>query len=536
MKRIIYFISIVLGSALYSCSGQYDNIEQYATDETIYVGKYEDMPMVQIGYNRVEIDLMPFEGRIAPDDIYLGKAKKTVVEYDEMDGLHKRVFDSVCSWVNIDSLYSPKTYIFRIYTEDDYGNKSIPIEALGRPFTDDDLAGLSFPLPYVIPTPTTMEFRWTEDSGLSSSLFTFAELIYSYTDRNNKVITDTLTSKDIPRFSIADLQMSDVIPISVTCRIIPIMETGPIMDTVTMKRVFEAKTASIEEYLNARTLRPVDAAMIHNDDLSKATITWGKVTDHLMWTKLRYTHADGTVEEVHLDNDQSTTLCENIKRGVKFQIRCAFKPPLTDEEFVTGWIDHESAFMVKYERNNWVVVPKGGNHPWGGDGIGAQNVWDGGHPMLILDDDLTSGWHSQLSAALPQVLVIDMKESKAVSKVILYTKGDGYWNNIELYLTNEAIPDYVSHTINWDALPSTRVSDYASWVNPMIANIRNKMSTFPAASWGSPIAKVQSKHYQVFPILLPKTVQGRFLVVMFPDNTLGWASYINVESVEVYSE
>ncbi|MDR1594533.1 MAG: hypothetical protein LBS43_08650 [Prevotellaceae bacterium] len=529
MKRIIYFLLIV--TTLYSCTGQYDNIGLYATEETVYVGKFGDMPTVNIGYNRVEINLM--DDRFSPDDIYLGKAKKTVVEYEESDGLQRRVFDSVCSWVNITGLTTPKTYIFSIYAEDEHGNKSVAVEALGKPFTDEDLAGYSFPLPNMIPTPTTMDFRWTEESGLSSSLFNFAELLYSYTDRNGKLVTGNLTSKDVPRFSIVGLQPSDNFPISVTCKIIPIMESGPILDTVTMEREFFAKTASPEEYLSARTLRPLKTAKIHDDDNSQATITWSDATDHLTWTEIRYQQSNGIWKNEYIDNRYTETLCTDIKRGVKFQIRCAYTPPQTNEEYVTEWADQE-LFMVKYDLKNWTVVPRHGNHPWGGDGSGSQTVWSGGHPMLILDDDPRSGWHSKLGTAFPQVLIIDMKESRAVSKFVLNSADGGYWNNVELYLTDElSMSGYVTHTVNWSSTPEARVDNYSAWVNKMIALIP---ANPPVASWGSPIAKTQAKKATSLSFLLPQTLHGQFLIVLFPDNNLGWATYIDVHGIEVFSE
>jgi hypothetical protein len=538
MKRIIYFISIVLVSALYSCSGLYDNIGQYATEETVYVGGYDDgsYPQVKIGYNRVEIDLM--SERLAPEDIYMGKAKKTIVEYEELDGPHRRVFDSVCSWVNVTDLKTPKTYIFSIYAEDEHGNRSIAVETLGKPFTDDDLAGYSFPLPLEIPAPTTMDFRWIGESGLSSSLYRFAELVYSYVDRHGDTITGRLTSAEEPRFSIGGLEPSDNISVTGACKIIPIMESGPIIDTVTMVREFFAKTASADDYLNARTLRPIESAYINTANTTEATITWGAITDHLAWTEIEYVHSDGTPEVVRISNNQNTTLCTDIKRGEKFKIRCAFSPGVNDE-LITEWRG-ENRFVIKYERQDWVVAARYGNHGWGNDGVGDQTEWAGGHPMLILDDDLKSGWHSKLGTPSPQVLIIDMKESRAVVQVILYNDANnhGYWKNIEFCLTdNLPLPGYVTHTVNWDATPASRAENYSIWYNNMI-------SLFPAdvpiASWGSPLAQTEYKAEttaRFVSVSLPQNSQGRYLIILFPNNNSdGYHTFIDVMGLEVYGE
>jgi hypothetical protein len=540
MKRIIYVLTFISVLALCSCSGQYDNIDNYATEETVYVGKYTDMPYIRIGYQRVEIELLGLEvGRISPDNIYLGKAKRTVVEYEEGDVLFRQTIDSVCSWVNVTGLTTPKTYIFNIYAEDANGNRSVPVEVLGKPFTRADLDGLDFPLPYVIPSPSTLDFRWVDDSGLSSALFRFSGLIYSYTNGNGEFISDTLSARETLRFSITGLNIDEIVPITVRCRIIPMVNGKQIMDTVTMDRVFEVKTVSLEEYLAARTLRPIASALINPDDMSQGTITMGGVTDHLEWTEIRYVKSNGDTSEVRrIPNSNSEAIvCPDIKRGARIQVRCAFIPPQTYDECVTEWQD-VVPFMVEFDRKDWVVIPKNGNHPWD-DNVGNQDLWNGGHPMLILDDDIVGGWHSELSSPFPQVLIIDMKEPQSVAEVDIfardsYTGGDGYWNHVSIYLTdNLSMPGYETHTVDWDAEKAQRQADYASWVNSMMALIP---ANLPAASWGAPVGRTQSAGDASLSFPLTPTKVGRYLIVMFPDNNMGWGTYINVKTLRVYGE
>lgn len=102
------------------CKGMYDNLEKYAKED-IYPAKYDTI-IGQVGYERVEIDLLK-AGRIPSSKIYMGKAKKTVVEYDDK----RIVIDSVVSWVNITGLTVSKLYRFKVYTEDEYGNRSVPL-------------------------------------------------------------------------------------------------------------------------------------------------------------------------------------------------------------------------------------------------------------------------------------------------------------------------------------------------------------------------------------------------------------------------
>jgi hypothetical protein len=468
-----------------SCSGQYDNIDQYATEETVYVGKFPDDPYITIGYKRVEIELMgEYVGRVFSDDIYLGKGKKTVVEYEEAEGLRRIEFDSVCSWVNITGLVIAKTYVFSIYAEDESGHRSIPVEALGKPFTDDDLAGFAFPVPHVIPAPETVEFVWDEVAmGLSSPLYKFIELVYSYVDKDHKTVSGRLTARDTPSFSVKNLNQGDSIYVTVSCRVIPIMDSKQIIDTISMVREITTTTIPKEDYLRARELRPIVSALIDPSDETKATITLGKITDHLKWTDIRYKTANGWYE-TRIPNDVSTVECENIVRRENIQIRCGYQPPETDDVFYNEeWTDSRLPFILKYDMTPWVVIPRTGSHDWR-DTPGKLGMWKGGHPMQILDGDPTGGWHSgvDFSSPLPQVLVVDMQETRRVSRI--YILG-GYWNTLEFYLTNDpAIDGYTTHSVNWTADQTNRENSYSDWVDLLTSEVPG---TSP--SWGSPIAR-----------------------------------------------
>jgi hypothetical protein len=537
MKRIIYFfLLIVLSSALYSCSEQYDNIEQYATEESVYAGRYDPIPdnAIKVGYKRVEIDLMSSVGRISADDIYLGKAKKTVVEFEEPDGPRKRVFEPACSWVNIIDLPTQKTYVFSIYTEDGDGNKSIAETARARPFTDVDLAGISFPLPYTIPSPTTIEFRWTEDSGLSTSLFVFAELSYSYTDRDGEVKTGKLTSTESPRFSITNLIPSDNIPISVTCKIIPIMDNVPILDTVTMVREFYAKTASPDEYLAARELRLIKAANISPDNLTEATIEWEAVTDHLVWAEVRYEQIDGTFNVIRVENDEDKAFCTNVKRGGKIQTRSAFNPPQTSDEFISEWKDYAGSFLLKYDRRDWVVLPSATAGYY--NGWNSAGNWVGGFPMQILDDDINTGWHST-SGSPPKMLIVDMKKTNRITNIVLennYAEQNyGYWNHINIYLINEPpVSGYSTHTVNWADGQTTRVDAYRAWLDAMIPLVPSS----PPTSWGTPVAQIQAPREHLLSIVFPQATEGQYLIIAFMDSTGGDYGWLHLMNLDAYDE
>ncbi len=225
MKKSIFYIFIVAAFYLASCDGQYDNIEKYA-GETIYPASFDTI-FGHIGYERVELDLMK-AGRLPSSRLKLGKATKTVVEYDG----EKHYIDSVCSWVNVTGLTEAKLYRFRVYTEDDFGNASVAREIALIPFTqqDRDLVGIASPKMTVSPSALVVEWP----NGLNSVVMEYHSLSYSYTDKDDALQSGTVST---PRFYCGNLEAGQELTINVDYKVIPIQSDGTkILDTVIVSK------------------------------------------------------------------------------------------------------------------------------------------------------------------------------------------------------------------------------------------------------------------------------------------------------------
>ncbi len=225
MKNFIFFLFAVAALYLASCDGQYDNIEKYA-GEVIYPARFDTI-VGHIGYERVELDLMK-AGRLPASQLHLGKASKTVIEYDG----EKHYIDSVCSWVNVTGLTEAKLYRFRVYTEDEFGNNSVAQEIALIPFTqlDRDLVGIASPKMAVSPSALVVEWP----NGLNSVVMEYHSLSYSYTDKNGVVQKGTVRT---PRFYCGNLASGQELTINVDYKVIPILTDGSkILDTVIVSK------------------------------------------------------------------------------------------------------------------------------------------------------------------------------------------------------------------------------------------------------------------------------------------------------------
>src|SRR5690606_33457695 len=204
MYRIIY-IAVLASTILSACSGMYDSLEEYS-GEVVYPAKYDTI-VGRIGYERVEINLMK-AGRIPSDKIKLGKAKKTVVEYDDQ----RIVIDSLVSWVNVTGLTQPKLYRFRIYTIDEFDNRSVAQEIALIPYTETDAAGLAINSPRILASPTSAAVDWP--NGLSSVLLDYKGLSFTYTNKDGETLTGSRATD--ARFFVANLPSGQPATISLT--------------------------------------------------------------------------------------------------------------------------------------------------------------------------------------------------------------------------------------------------------------------------------------------------------------------------------
>lgn len=222
MKRILFLLIAPAVLFCTACGDQFKNIDKHVTEETIYPGKY-DFANARVGFQRVEIDLLE-AGRIPASEINLGKAKKTIVEYDDQ----VIVIDSLCSWVNIEGLSRSKLYRFKIFTADEYGNKSIPVETSAMPYFVSNLETLLVPEPRVVNTMDGLQIGWPK--SLLDVMMDHCGVVYSYTDHGGQF--NEGTGGPNASLLLENLNVGEEATIDLIHRVIPKINGMPILDTV----------------------------------------------------------------------------------------------------------------------------------------------------------------------------------------------------------------------------------------------------------------------------------------------------------------
>jgi hypothetical protein len=341
MKQILSFLIISATLLLVSCDkGMYENIEKFAEKEKVYPGGY-DFAVGMIGLERVEIDLLE-AGRIPSSQVNLGKAKQTVVEYDG----DEYPLDSLCSWVNVTNLTQAKLYRFKIYTVDEYHNKSVPQEVALVPFTRADLETLVVASPKVIASPWAATFVWPT---ISSVLLDYYGLTFSYTDKDGTLVTGQRGEN--PQFSVENLEAGTSATIKIQYKIIPIVNDEPILDTVIIERSILLNMPTSETYQRDLTNRAVKNIYPISQGLK---IQWMPVDDFtLQYSVLKFTDMMGTEQSFRIENDDEVTVIPGLKIGIPFSVTSNYKP-----EGVTGvYIDATpKVYTPDYadlERSEW---------------------------------------------------------------------------------------------------------------------------------------------------------------------------------------
>lgn len=247
MKIRIFIFSIVIGiSGFISCSDDfYDNIKKFSKEEMIYPAAYDTI-YAKVGYERVEIDLRK-DGRLPSSQMDLAKATRTVVEYDvDYPDPKVIVIDSVCSYVNVTGLTEPRLYRFNVYTEDEYGNRSIPQTVSVVPYTayDADVLRQGILDPTMSMSPNAVVMEWT--TGLHSILTEYHGLAYSYTDQEGTLHADTLL--EVPRMYCSNLKAGEEVTFDLSYYMLPILEDGTkLLDTLVIDKPLIVRTLTDDQ-------------------------------------------------------------------------------------------------------------------------------------------------------------------------------------------------------------------------------------------------------------------------------------------------
>lgn len=249
---IVFFIGM---TTLLSCGKMYDNIEPYS-GETVYSGKFDTI-IGRVGFERVEIDLMK-AGRLPASKIQLGKAMKTIVEYDDK----VITIDTLASWLNIKDLKVSKLYRFRVYSQDEFGNRSVPQQIALIPYTQTDVANLVVAAPRVLASPNSAVLSWS--AGLSSVLLNYYSLKFSYKDKTGTVRQGERTTN--PRIFMGNLNAGEQSEIEITYKVVPKVNNVPILDTVLLP-----KKTQINIPTGSTVFSPVETAVMAANGITTFT-------------------------------------------------------------------------------------------------------------------------------------------------------------------------------------------------------------------------------------------------------------------------
>ncbi|MDR1865147.1 MAG: DUF4998 domain-containing protein [Bacteroidales bacterium] len=282
----LYGVLAVAALITGSCDREaiYDNIKQFSEEE-IYPAKFDTISG-RIGYERVEIDLRK-DGRIPASKIIMGKAKKTVVVYDEDTPTPMVIeIDSVCSYVNITGLIEPRLYRFKIYTEDGEGSRSIPQEISLVPYTSYDRdvlqQGILDPSASVASSALLMEWP----GGLHTIMMEYHGLRYRYADADSVWHEGELNLA--PRIYANNLPEGREVSFNMTYRVLPILDNGDkLLDTIPVEKAFVVQMPTAEQ-----PFVPTELAILRANGINSFTLADADAVTKLTYPMNMTTFAD----------------------------------------------------------------------------------------------------------------------------------------------------------------------------------------------------------------------------------------------------
>jgi hypothetical protein len=240
-----------------------------------------------------------------------------------------------------------------------------------------------------------------------------------------------------------------------------------------------------EVYIMKATDRILSTAVCNED--GNGIITWGLKTADLIYTEVRYKTNSGETRTIRILPGENALTCPDAKPRELFEYRSVFLPLNGAQVVEKEWVTFP--FCVKLSRDGWEAASRGGNHNWG---------VEGGEPRHALDGNMSTGWHSNTSAPLPQCWVVDMKRIQRVHNIILYPQeAYNYIRNFEVY---------VSET-------------------PIIPDV-------PQPSWGAPVATVQAVGSSTSTVIFPSVLSAQYIAIVFTSSSS--RTYINLMEFEAF--
>jgi hypothetical protein len=425
-----------------SCTEIYDNIKDFSAEEIVYPAHF-DTAYGKIGFERVEIDLSK-SGRIPASQMKLGKAKKTIIMYNDTIV----TIDSVCSWVNIKNLKQPNLCRFKIYTADEFNNLSTPVDIALTPYTVADRDALSLPAPNLLLSTTSALVEWK--TNLSSELFDVYSWSYVYTDKNNNRQTGG-EDGDIPSFFVENVQPDVPVTVQITARIVPkINRTIPLLDTIYWTYPMEITIDGTKPviFLDAPFVNAVCKYL-------PATFTWKKVdevNDYTLKISTSYNFPDDPARtlSIPVGNTDSYILTQSVYSNLTTSaIRQVFYwtvvPTGSVDVTTQNRVINIGRELISYPKTNWVADADSYLSNWG-DGKGTAAA--GGFPAQTIDDNLTSAWHSTTSAPtnqLPHWVRVDLGTEQTIDRVEIYLHSRyRYAKTVRIYTSNSSVANVAS--------------------------------------------------------------------------------------------
>ena len=351
-KNAIFLIlsTIFCTFMFFSCEDMHEKTKEY-WGEIVYPAKF-DTVIGFIGFERVEINLLK-AGRLPASKIIMGKAKKTIVEYEDK----KIVIDTLASWVSITGLNQSKIYRFFIYTIDEYNNKSVPQEIALIPFTKTDMDNLLITAPRVTLSPSSAILEWP--SGVSSILYNY--YAYSYEYKNREGVTVKGDRGSDTRLYLGPLPTAQPTTVKMKYKIIPKYNNVPILDTLYVDREIAVTTPTLDG-----TFAPLERAFLIANGLNTFTFRAAAEITKLTYPIMMNTFADvfyfANLKELDLTGGNIFEVDKYTydNRGYQSTIGGGLHPPflkrirnnIADLIYLKDLLESGSLTKVKYYKNS----------------------------------------------------------------------------------------------------------------------------------------------------------------------------------------
>lgn len=207
------------------------------------------------------------------------------------------------------------------------------------------------------------------------------------------------------------------------------------------------KTQQIYGATYISNLGPRKIASVEAFSDGSVEIDWNSM-DNCVGVNLYYLNKEGNETELFVPADEMVTVLSDAQLGSEFRYFTLYKPTEDCIDAFSTSVPYSMKFPAGYQLDT---------DGWKATASSDDTHKGGGEPMVLIDNDFNTFWHSswEPDLPLPHWVLLDMKKEYLITEVSVYKRLDNTdCKTVEVYLSLDDVTYDLAGVLEYDQTPN----------------------------------------------------------------------------------